>query len=66
VRKGSATRPGALYYADVSNKYGVPGTQAAAYYNGGPKNYKGPQAQKYENSFDQRAAMMMNLVNCMR
>jgi hypothetical protein len=50
----------------VSNKYGVPGTQAAAYYNGGPKNYKGPQAQKYENSFDQRAAMMMNLVNCMR
>jgi RHS repeat-associated protein len=57
---------GATYYADMSDKYNIPGTQAAAAYNGGIRGYTGSQAQGYQTAFNQRQAMMMNLVNCMR
>ncbi len=59
---------GALYYADMSDKYNIPATQAAAAYNGSPNpnRYTGAQAQRYQTAFNQRQVMMMNLVNCMR
>ncbi len=50
----------------MSDKYNIPGNQAAAAYNGGIKGYMGSQAQRYQTAFNQRQVMMMNLVNCMR
>jgi hypothetical protein len=57
----------ALYYADMSNVYGVPGVRAAAAYNAGPRRYQNiPAATSYQNSFNTHNAAFTALVNCMR
>jgi hypothetical protein len=57
---------GALYYARLTDHYGVPDNQAAAAYNGGPYGYRNNKAQDYQSAFNASQPGFINLINCLK
>jgi soluble lytic murein transglycosylase-like protein len=57
---------GALYYSAMLNHYGFSADQAAAAYNGGPNNYRDPDAQKYQRDFNAQLEVWQKITDCMK